>query len=195
MSQLPTQPVRLDDEQRLELVARSARTERANRPKILLIVGVLAVVAALVYMLMGLSKVTGAKLDVAREKVTTDQIVELMPRVLAFKSAGPQGDALNPDPRMLGKIQALAGESGLTGVTGSESDDTRAAPPGFARKRYTFKIGSQVASGIFAWLARVAKDQEGVELTAFTLTPGQGTPDGQPRWNADVTFVRLERKP
>lgn len=189
MSQLPA-PVRLDEEQRLELVQTAGRTERANRPRFLLLFGVLAIIAASVFVLVKLAGWSAAKARLSSEQETAATVVKLVGELQATRGTDI---AVAGREVALSTLQAWATESGLSAVVGSEDNDARPQPAGFERKQMKFKISSQPAAAIFKWIAR-ASQEEGLELSQVSLNPGTGTADGQPRWNADVTFLKWRRK-
>lgn len=192
MSQLPA-PMRLDEEQRLLMVQGASRTERANRPRFMLLFGVLAIVGSTIFLAVQGAKAGSARARVAREEATAREVIELVGQLQATRGNDLISDAGGKDVS-LSRLTSYATEAGLTAVVGSEDNDPRSAPPGYERKQLKFKISSQPASALLSWISRASKE-DGIELSLITISPGTGTPEGQPRWNADVTFLKWRRKP
>ncbi|MGH7132447.1 MAG: hypothetical protein ACREJO_10930 [Phycisphaerales bacterium] len=193
MSQLPA-PVRLDEEQRLVMVQGAARTERANRPRFMLLFGVLAIVGSTIFLAVQGAKAGSARARVSNEETTAREVIKLVAELQATRGTDLIGDAAGKSDVSLSRLTSYATEAGLTAVVGSEDNDPRSAPPGYERKQLKFKISSQPASALLAWISRASKE-DGIELSLITISPGTGTPEGQPRWNADVTFLKWRRKP
>lgn len=188
------------DDSRLELVMAAGAAERANRPRTLVVLAALVLVAAAGYALLGVSARSAATGAVETELRQTAELTKIAERIRALQ--GVQAlRGLEPNSRIGKEIEDLAVEEGLTAdpagrkLVIGESEVTGVAVPGVAQRKYTAKMTGQDAAAILRWLNNVQTSERtrGVEISVLNLKPEpQGT---RGAWNVDVEFVRWERRP
>ena len=192
----PTQ----DDPARLELAMAAAAAERANKPRGLVILGVLALLIAGVYAFSGLMARASTIGTVEAERRTTRNVIDAVRKVQALQEK-QSVRGLAPDPRIGKELEDLAQEHGVKAdATGKrlvipESEVTGVAVPGIAQKKYVARFSGQDPGTVITWLAEVLTSPRttGVELSMITLRPdaGQNAAGG---WTMDIEFVRWESR-
>ncbi|MBY0262522.1 MAG: hypothetical protein K2Q20_09270, partial [Phycisphaerales bacterium] len=102
---------------------------------------------------------------------------------------------LTPDPRMAGKIEAMAQASGLRMVGGVSDTSEVGNVTGMVRRTYTAQIQpGEDPAAVMRFLAttQMSDQTRWLEISQLRLTPGAPTP-GKTVWNTDVRFARMER--
>jgi hypothetical protein len=189
-------PPVLSEDTRAALTTAASSAARSNRPRWLIYLGALAVLVALIYTAVNLTRRVSAETDLASRRAQYNEVKAEVDRINAIKAADEAlggGDRSAPDSRMSDKITKLATDDGLVVIPTSEGDDPRgSASKTVKRKRYDFKLTNQPAALTFNWLKRVTAQLPGVQINRIDINPGDGT-DGTPGWNLIVTFTRWER--
>lgn len=185
------------EDDRLHLAAAAASAERSNRPRWIVALGCIVLLVACGYAALGLARRSAAQveLDVAAEEARTlAAAVASLQATLAERRTDDSADRNAPDPRIVSKLTQFAAEIGIpTANLALNEGDENLNAPGLARKTYTARATNLEAANALRWLAR-AQEIKGLEISQLQLTPGQGTPEGQPRWTMSIVFRRWERR-
>ena len=190
------------DQARLELAMAAASTERANRPRGLVILALLLFVGAFFYAVSGWFARSATLRTVEAERETTRRLDLAADRVDTLR-AKQSSRGLAADPRVGKAIEELASAAGLKADAAGkplvvpESEVTGLAVPGVAQKKYRGEIKGQDPTAIMQWLVGVQSSTEtrGVEISMVTLMPDTvpaGTTSGG--WSMTVEFVRWETR-
>lgn len=195
-----TVPNSVVEQARLELSVAAAAAERANRPRVLVYLGVLLVVVALVALVMGLSARTKETLRLGRAREAAISL-EKQKAELDALAAQVNSRGLAPDPRMAAALEALATVGARLQLQGGISDSTDGIgnlPGGMVRKVYTARVApGQDPASIMEWLV-ASQDPENfkwLEISQLRFSPanaaGKGAMGGM---NVEVKFSRYEKK-
>lgn len=188
-------PATLSDDARSTLTQAAGAAVRANRPRWVIYLGALAVIVALIYTLVNLTRRVTAQSELSQDRARFAEIKGEADRLAQIKADEDAlgGDRAGPDARMADRITRLATEGGLAVGNVSELDDNRPNPSKTVkRKRYEFKLTNQPAEPIFNWLKKATTDIAGLQLFRLEFAPADGN-EGKPGWNVTVTFTRWER--
>lgn len=187
------------DEARLELVMAASASERANRPRALVVLACIVLAGAIGYAVMGISSRSAAASEVASERSESQQVAQMVDRIRA-QQAVQALRGLEPNSRIGPEIEALAESQGLTAdpagkkLVITESEVTGISVPGIVQRKYRAILVGQDPQAILNWLNLVQTSEQtrGVEISSLNMKPEpQGT---RGAWNLDVDFVRWERK-
>jgi type II secretory pathway component PulM len=201
----------LVEQSRLELSMAASAHERASRPRGLVVLAGLVLVAASIYALVGYRSRASAMALVDRERTQAAEIARLVEQLVGGSAAGASAtQTFEPDPRAAGKLEKLASDIGLGKVVINAGEAAlQENIPGHTLQQYTASVYNRPADKLLAWLyaAKTATDPAGVSISRISLRPATGTesiPGASPAepgqtatggWNLDVAFQRLERKP
>lgn len=196
----PMNPLRLDEEARLDLQAAAADRERRNRPLWPVFLGIGLIVAAGVYLLSAWSSYSDARgrLLAERELFTTERsLASQITAANAARSDPALLERLAPDSNVVTRLEALAVEVGLSGLQFSnESDNVGAKQQGLERKRFESNFKDQRVASLLAFLQRSGEVSRGLELRRVTISGTVGGPpdaEGKPTVSGVVGFTRWER--
>lgn len=187
------------DDARLELVMAASASERANRPRGLVLLAGIVLVGAIIYAVMGISSRSAAAGEVATERSESDQVAQMVERIRGLQAAQALR-GLEPNSRIGPEIEALAESQGLKAdPTGkklviTESEVSGIAVPGIVQRKYRATLVGQEPEAILNWLNLVQSSEQtrGVEIFSISMKPEPLGSRGA--WNLDVDFVRWERK-
>jgi hypothetical protein len=187
-------PPVLSEDARATLTSAASSAARSNKPRWLIYLGAVAVVATLIYTGYNLTRRVAAQADLSNRRAQFAEVKVEVDKIAAIKAADDAlGGDTTPDPRMESKINKIGTGLGLVFASVTEGDDQRPNPSkAVKRKRYDFKLTNQPADSVFTWLKRVNAELGGVQLNRIDISPGDGT-NGTPGWNVSVTFTRWER--
>lgn len=187
-------PPVLSDDARATLTSAASSAARSNKPRWLIYLGAVTVVATLIYTGYNLTRRVAAQADLSNRRAQFAEVKVEVDKIAAIKAADDAlGGDTAPNPRMADNISKVARDLGLSVASVTEGDDARGNPSKtIKRKRYDFKLTNQPADGVFTWLKRVSAELGGVQLNRIDISPGDGT-NGIPGWNVSVTFTRWER--
>jgi uncharacterized protein YlxW (UPF0749 family) len=183
------------EEARLELAVAAAATERANKPRWIIVLGAVLLAVTTVFTLVQASA-RGAQLSkVKLERSATQKVEDLKAEIDAEAAKlASRGTAANP--RMGQEIEAYAVGAGVL-LAGPVVDSTLAAQNsiGMQQHKYTARAMNQDPLSILNWLnnTQTSAERTGLEIIRLRLTPGAGTSSNTPGWNVDVEFSRWER--
>ncbi len=188
-------------EARLLLADFAARAERRNKPRLLLVLSGLVVLAAGGWVGKAWWSSSAAADAALREQVLTAQIragIEAYQAELKGQEEALGKDALKPNPQVQSVIERFARESGLPSVSITVGTDGRLQGKNLLRKTYVYDFRSgapQEADLLLKWIDRVVKEIPGTELSGLeNFEPGTRTVDDKARWKGRITFTRLQRK-
>lgn len=191
------------DQARIELAMAASATERANRPRGLVIIAGLLLVAALIYSLMGLSARSATHSRVESARSQTREVLKVVGRIKALQNQQATR-GLMPDPRVAKSIEELAAAAGVKADASGkplivpETEVTGMAVPGIAQKKYAARVSGQEPKALLQWLVGVQSsgDTRGVEIFQLTLQPdGAGSMGAASTgWTMIVEFVRWESR-
>lgn len=185
---------------RLELAMAAAGRERANRPRVLVVLALVLLAATLIYAITGLSARASAQARVARAVRNATEIRTLVAEYQASSSVSSAARFV-PDPLYAAKLERLAEGSGLilTGTVSSNDAPTTTPVPGLVKKTHRVEANNADPAVILAWLLTTqdAAQYPGLEISNLLLSPaGSGGAEAQFEggWRMVVDFVRWERK-
>jgi len=187
----------VSDEARMALADAALSAARHNRPRYLLVVGVLLIAGAAIYAGVAFAARAAAASELAGQQELTAQVRTAVNGLLTLRAddATQVGSPrYTPDLRVLARLEQLGTESGLAGITYSDTEDMRSAPPGMQRKKYTATMNNVDGEAMVRWITRAVAEIQGLEVSLLQLNPGAATPDGKARWTGQVIFTRWERK-
>lgn len=193
MMDAPT-PTTPSDESRLELTMAAAASERANRPRWIIVLGVLLLIVAGIF-----ASVSFSTLAVAQKRASDDwkaaEDVRAMKDRLDAESAKLAARATAQNNRVVAQIEALAGAMGVTfaGQMG-ESEMAAMTQLHMKQRQYNVRTQNQDVENIFRWLiaTQTSPEMAGLEITRLVFRPGGPTASNTPGWNVDVQFSRWE---
>ncbi|MBL8991646.1 MAG: hypothetical protein JNJ48_08720 [Phycisphaerae bacterium] len=187
----------VSDDAKLALADAASAAARHNRPRYLLFAGVLLIGGAAIYAAVAFAARASASGDLAGQQELTTQVRAAVNALLALRSdeaTQVNSPRYTPDLRVLARLEQLGTESGLTGITYSDTEDMRSAPPGMQRKKYTATMNNVDGEAMVRWITRAVAEIQGLEVSMLQLNPGAATPEGKARWSGQVIFTRWERK-
>lgn len=174
-----------------ELAARAAAQEQRNKPRLVLYMGVLVLLAGLVYMLVGRSALAGAEKERAREVSNAGTVLRQAARLEQHMTDPAQaGDGrFERVPNFTTRADSAAQSVGLTPVPTlrSQGQENPSGQEGIVEQVYRYeRVQSRDLEALIGWVAQVQSMVPGVEVSRMELTP-QRT-----QWQLSVTFVKPE---
>lgn len=182
------------EQARLELSLAAEQRLRSNRPRGLVIAAGALVVLATIGLLTGLSARAAAQIDLSSRRADLDRLRKAK-SALEDLNRQVESRGLSPDPRMAGKIEAMAQASGLRMLGGVSDTSEVGNVTGMVRRTYTAQIQpGEDPAAVMRFLAttQMSDQTRWLEISQLRLTPGAPTP-GKTVWNTDVRFARMER--
>lgn len=180
---------------RLELSVAAAASERANKPRWIILLGVVLLIVALIYCFITYNSRAAVISKVQFERKATAKITGL--KILLDEEnekLAQRGTA--PNPRMGQLIEQLASAMNvvLAGPVG-DSSSTAMTQLGLQQHTYTARCINQDAGDVFKWLmaTMTANEMPGLEIIRLAFHPGGPTAANTPGWNVDITFSRWEK--
>ena len=175
---------------RSELAARAAAQEQRNRPRILLVVGAIVLLAGMVFLFVGRSSLADAKDDRRREFNSARTVMIQKARLDRHEaSASQDGGRFRPVPNFTTIAENAARSVGLTPVpTLSRQSEDRDAELIIRSYRYE-RVTSRDVEALIGWIAQVESMVPGVEITSLELEPSRT------QWQLAITFVKPELSP
>lgn len=186
----------LPEDARILLADSASSAERSNQPRYLVVLALGLVAVALVVTLLAWVQRASAEEELVTERAMTFQITRAVDELLAAKAEDDEfkSSRYSQDPFIVGKIETLARDAGLEGVTLAESDDSRTPPENYRRRKYSATLQPQEAEPLLTWINRALADIPGLELSSLEVQPGMKTLEGKPRFIGSVVFTRWERR-
>lgn len=189
--------VALGEDARIDVLAAASSAERANRPVYLVFLASALLLAALIYLLVGVISSASAESDRVAEANAFEVIRREADALKALDDARNSPENLarfEPNPSIIAELIAIAAEEGLEGLAPNDQEDASVRVEGYTRRRIRATgLGAVSGDALFRWLAR-AVQIKGLEVQQFVLRPANAAPNGDARWNAEIVFVRWQRR-
>ena len=180
---------------RLELAVAAAASERANKPRWMIVLGVAFLFVALIYCFITFNSRAAVLSKVQTERVATAKITNLK-NLLDDENEKLMQRGTDPNPRMGQQIEQLASAMNVV-LAGPVSDSSNVAMTQLKLQQHTYSARciNQDAGDVFKWLmaAMGAEQMPGLEITRLVFRPGGPTPANTAGWNVDITFSRWEK--
>lgn len=183
------------DDARLELTMAAMRSERRNRPRFLLVVASLVLVASLIHLLWTFTGRATAQAGLNRASSSLANVQGYVSQLTALeeKRSSPR---FAPDNDMEGKLMRFAEQVGL-GRPQITPKNVSSTFKGFRRIAYQGVITEADPALLLRWVTESTDGRNfpGLEVETLKLTPGRVLSSGQVGWTLDITFRRWERQP
>jgi hypothetical protein len=182
------------EQARLELAIAAGARERSNRPRTLVYLGVALVGVAAIVLLAGVSSRGAAQLELASRRADLEKLVKSRDELVALNRQ-IEARGLASDPRMAGKIEALAQAAGVRLVSGVSDTAEVGNVSGMVRRIYTAQVQpGEDPRAIFDFLAstQTSDQTRWLEISQLRINPAPPVP-GKGSWSVDVRFARMER--
>ena len=180
------------DEQRLQLAAAAARTERSTQPRHLLVLALVLLVAAVTALAVTWTSHVKAVGRLRTEEATAGQVATGAAKLKALKAAAGSQNGPRANEKIgqiLTLIENASADAGMKSRAQSPSqrrDPFKAQNTVRVKLEYTVRDPSLAA--IMDWARRSCEQVPGLEFYAIDLAP-----EAQ-NWRATITFVRWERE-
>lgn len=181
---------RLTDEARLHMLRRAGAAERRNRPTWLPRLGVLAMLVAGVYALLGWNVQRAAHAELRATQAGDARLTATLEEIAQLRDSPDQGGPQVYEP-LSGPQTSMESAAIAVGLEApappSQSSDQVA--DGISRKIYFYKdVRHGSAEALFEWLVQVERTIEGMRVHSLDLRTV-----GETGWLMDVRFSRLEK--
>lgn len=185
------------EQARLELAVAAGSAERANRPRGLIYLGVLAVAAGTIALFMSFGARSAASDKLVEQQNRLKRIVESRDEI-ARVSKALDSRGVTPDTRIASRLEALAAAVNLE-LAGpvSDADDMTATMTGAVRKVYTAQVRvGEDPTDVLRWLATVQNDEStrNLEITQLKISQVGGTSGKGGQTSTEVRFARWEKR-
>lgn len=179
---------------RAELAGRAATQEERNKPRGVLYMGALVLVAGLVYLMVGRSALAGAEAERSSELNTARNVLMQTERLERHRGAEATSGSQRfvPVPNFTNRADSAAQSVGLTPVPPLRRQTQNRPPmqPGLIEHKYEYeRVTSRDLGALIGWVAQVEEIVPGVEISRLELIP-QRT-----QWQLTITFVKPELAP
>jgi|GEM_PF-3685361 len=174
-----------------ELAARAAAQEQRNKPRLVLFVGMLVLVAGFAYMLVGRSALAGAERSREREVSNAGTVLRQLAR-LDYHLTGPavaDDSRFRKFPNFTTAADSAARSVGLSPVPTlkQQLQQNPSGQEGIVEQVYRYeRVQSRNLEALIGWVAEVQRVVPGVEISRIELTPQRA------QWQLLVTFVKPE---
>lgn len=170
-----------------QLAARAAAQAERNKPKLILAIGVLVLLAGVIYLLVGRSAL-GAALGERRREVGSYSTVQMqqarLDRFIDGQSVGD--DRFGKVPNFTTLAENAARSVGLSPQpTLSRQQETREGDLTLRTYQYD-RVISRDLEALLGWVAQVEQMVPGVEISRLELSPSRT------QWQLSITFVKPE---
>ena len=172
---------------RSQLAAQAAAQAERNKPKLVLVIGVLVLLAGVVYLLVGRSALGSALADRRREVGSYSTVQMQQVRLEQFIGGQTGGDdPYRKVPNFTSLAESAAKSVGLTPLpTLNSQQETREGDLTLRTYQYD-RVISRDLEALLGWVAQVEKMVPGVEISRLELSPSRT------QWQLSITFVKPE---
>lgn len=173
-----------------ELAMRAGRSERANKPTVVLLLAALVLAGGFIYLLASLSRLSEARGDLEMRRENAERMAFLVAELRQMREYSSEAAAFvhEPDPQIMSRIMQVAGSAGVTGLPlPTKLADITARDRAVTRVRYAYQITSPSLAPVMQFLSQVEQQVPGMRVYAIKITPERE------RWSVNVTLSRLER--
>lgn len=180
----------------MQLSASAGALDRANRPRMLLVVPALLLLGALVFLLIAGTRFGDARQRLAAQNEQRQTVEELIQRTVANRADTPDLASLYPkrvfmDSDVQDLISEVFGPDGTQTITlGRKRERPLLTSPDLEIVDLDATIRNVDIFDLFRWIARVENDErlKGIFVSNLRLQPGQGG------WNGTVQFRLYQMK-
>jgi hypothetical protein len=181
---------RIGSDERYELAASAAASERRARPTHLVVLGALALMVTMIATGLGWRASANAERDLARLQRDAASISSLVAQIESLEAAAAEqsgDDPYTPIPDLLSRLSQLAEQVGLEyplALPKNQEPQTR----GSSRLLiYPYTIRDSSLSRVLEWIDQALTRVPGLRVRALKLTPSARN------WVVEVTLARYER--
>lgn len=174
-----------------ELSMRAGRTERANRPTMLLLLAGVGLAGGFIFLLSAISGLSDARAALASRRENAEQMVLLAAQLKQMREFSGESATLvqEPDPQMLSRIAQIASSAGLSKAL---PIPTRPAPVksrdgSVQRVKLLYRITDPSLSAVLGFVSQAERDVPGIKVHSIKITPNAE------QWSVEVTLSRVER--
>ena len=178
------------EDRRYALVALAAQRERAMRSRALLVLGGLAVVAALVALGLGLLAQRRAGAALSAENRRALSVITVADQLRLLDQRDTSGtDALVGEPitNLYSRVQELARRAGLVSDIRLPGETQVGQGSGVRRMAYRYLTNDPSLEHIMRWVSLVTTEIPQMHVRSIKLSPLAGG------WSIEVSFSRWER--
>jgi hypothetical protein len=188
-------PASAAEQARLDLSMAAAGSERANRPRALLMGAGLLLVVAVIYALSGVAARAAAMGRVAAARQQTSKVQDLTGELTELKNRlGSRGVDYSAQTPVL--LSQLATSSNVEPSTAITEGPPRESGPSMQQRVYTAHFVDKDPANLLTFLNQTQASPltAGIEINRIQVVPGTADETGQVRWKMDVDFTRWERR-
>ncbi len=173
-----------------ELSMRAGRSERSNKPTILLLLALACLMGAFLFLLSSFARLSDARDTLAARKDNAQTMVLLAAQLRQIRDFASEGTALvqEPDPQILSRLSQIGAGAGLNQALPLPTRTVvQARDKSAQRVRWLYRITDVSLGPVMRFVGQVERDIPGMKVHSIRITP---TPE---RWSVEVTFSRVER--
>lgn len=177
------------EELKSELGSVALRQEGQNRPVTLVVVTGVVLIAAVVFLLLGISRKFAADAKLEKERTRTREMLALADQLDQLKSAAQQragGNLGVPIEGIRSRIMAAGAEAGLKSPVQLPTVENSRGGADAVQKRLVYDVHDESLDAIVRWVQAALEGTSGLEVYAISIRP-EAT-----QWNCKVTFSRWE---
>lgn len=176
-----------DTVSRSALAARASARAQRNRPKGVLLIGALVLLAGVVFMLVGRSTLKSAQADRKRELNTAQSVVVQKARLERHIGSQSGPSPFDKVPNFTTLAREAAGSVGLSPAPTLTRETSTTPQNGILEREYRYeRVTSANIEALISWVAQVRSMVPGVEIRSMDIQP-QRT-----QWQLSITFVKPE---
>lgn len=200
MTQAPTSPGGSTltgealEQLRSELAATGDRTQRANRPRMLVLLALAVLAGSLLYALSQWRSKGDAENKLVRARNFANDALDAAGRLQSLKARAAQNQAQSAGADVLtqlrSKVQDAAEAAGVKQARSLLPRSTRANRPQNSKSvqnLYDYEARDESLPALLSWVDRTTAEVSGLEVTNISISP-EAT-----QWFIKVTFARWER--
>lgn len=172
---------------RSELAMRAAAQEQRNKPKLVIVLGAVVLLAGVIYMLVGRSALAGATADRRREVGSYSTVLMQKTRLEAhLRNEQVDESPWKPVPNFTTLAENAATSVGLSPMPTLTRQDQNREGDLIVRTYQYNRVVSRDLEALLGWVAQVEAMVPGVEISRLELSPSRT------QWQLSITFVKPE---
>ena len=182
----------MNEDARMLAAATAARTERANRPTMLVLFSAVLLAGALVWLLWAWSAQRDATRSLSFQQRKSERVAERVAQLLSLRARTTSGEAVNEGntqlSQLLPRIASAASASGIKDNVPPPAQ-RRLSPAGTTAKQLLleYNVADESLPALLAWIDKSLADVPGLESYKVVVSPEQQ------KWRLKVTFSRWEK--
>lgn len=166
------------------------RSEQANRPRIYVVLALVALIGCVLALLWSWSSYASARRALVAEQATAARAVELAGRLQALKLAsvsdsGPRAN--EPVDRLLSRLESIGRDAGLKNGVPLPGRNRGLTQQGMVQVKLNYELRDISLGALLVWVERAMDEVPGLEVFSLSLRP-----ESQ-QWVLKVQFSRWER--